>query len=126
MGRHWPRAVSSTRSNCGISAPVRAGSSLVVFSPDGKTLASSGRCNSQVALWDVTTGKQAALLRGYDAYGVRAMTFAPDGKTLVSVGYHDGIKLWDVASGRNVASVKISDRYVPLAQFTPDGERLAT
>ncbi|HKB01327.1 MAG TPA: WD40 repeat domain-containing protein [Gemmataceae bacterium] len=75
-------------------------SPLVVFSSDGKTLASGGQCIHELKLWDVTTGRSTATLKGYDAYGVRALVFTPDGKTLVAMGHHDGLKRWDVATGK--------------------------
>lgn len=78
----------------------QAGAPLVVFSPDGKMLASGGRCISEIRLFEVSTGKNTATLKGYDLYGVRALAFTPNGKTLLSVGYHGGIKKWDVAAGK--------------------------
>src|SRR5262249_44508275 len=41
---------------------------LVVFSSDGKILASGGRCIREIRLWDLTTGKQTATLKGHDEY----------------------------------------------------------
>jgi WD40 repeat protein len=102
------------------------GAPLVVFSPDGKTLASGGRCVRDVRLFDVSIGKHTAVLKGYDAYGVRALAFSADGKTLAAVGYHDGIKLWDVASGKELGTLKgHTDRVTSLA-FSPDGKSLAS
>jgi WD40 repeat protein len=82
----------------------QAGPPRVVFGPDGKTLASGGRCYSDMKLWNVATHKRAANLGGYDAYGIRAMGFTPDGTILASVGYHGGIKRWDVATGKEIAA----------------------
>jgi WD40 repeat protein len=53
------------------------------------------------------------------------MIFAPDGKTLTAVGYHDGIKRWDAATGENTGTWKAAG-YVPVAAFSPDGKTLAT
>src|SRR5262249_52019335 len=64
-------------------------------------------------------------LTGYDAYGVRALAFTSDGKTLAAIGVHDGIKLWDVATGKNTATLK-TDKDPTVAAFTCDGKTLAT
>jgi WD40 repeat protein len=101
------------------------GQTRVVFSPNGKILASGGRCNSEFALWDVTTGKKTASLKGYDAYGVLDMVFAPDGKTLASLGVHDGIKFWNVATGKDLGTLR-AGKHINLARFASDGKTLAT
>jgi WD40 repeat protein len=85
-------------------------SPLVAFSPDGKTLASGGRCISEIRLWNVNTRKQTATLKEYDVYGVIALTFTPDNKILPSLGVHDGIKLWDAATGKSTTMLKAPDR----------------
>ncbi len=77
----------------------------MVFSPDGKTLASGGRCISEIRLWDVAAGKQTTTLPGHDEYGIEALAFSPDGKTLTSVGYFGGIKFWEIATGKNTATL---------------------
>jgi WD40 repeat protein len=100
-------------------------SPMVVFSTDGKTLASGGRCIQGIRLWDVTTAKQTATLEGHDEFGVRALAFAPGGKTLASVGEDGTLKLWDLASGKNTAARQIANR--PLAAaVSPDAKTLAT
>ncbi len=98
---------------------------LVVFSPDGKTLASGGRCISCITLSDVAAGTETANLEGYGLAGVRAMTFTPNSKILVAIGYRGEIKLWDVATGKNTATLKIAESVLSAA-FSPDGKTLAT
>ena len=66
----------------------------IVFSPDGKSLA-SGSCDKTIKLWDLATGKCTATLAGHTE-DVLSVTFSPDGKTLAT-GSEDGtIKLWDL------------------------------
>jgi len=73
----------------------------------------------------VAAGTNTATLKGYDASGIRAAIFSPDGKTLATVGCHDGIKLWEVAGGKNTAARKV-DAHVSSAAFSSDGTTLAT
>jgi WD40 repeat protein len=103
-----------------------AGDPMVVFSPDGKTLASGGRCSGE--LWDVATSKSRVTLKGFEEYGgdwPKTIAFAPDGKTLVSMGAYDGIRFWDVATGKYKAEQKIADK-ANFGAFSPDCKTLAT
>src|SRR5262249_54414031 len=81
--------------------------------PDDKTLASGGVCVRNMELWDVATGKHTATLKGYYSYdfSVLAMSFTPDSKTLASMGREGGIKLWEVATGKErPATLKKADK----------------
>jgi WD40 repeat protein len=86
----------------------------VVFSPDG-TLAATGhsevirpkgegkdkraRLRNELILWKVATGEEIGRLPG----GANAVAFTPDGKRLAVVN-SEGLKVWEVASGREVWS----------------------
>src|SRR5262249_21033527 len=74
--------------------------SAVVFSPDGKTLASSG--NRTIRLWDVSTGRERTALVGHTAK-VNAVCFRGDGQALASAGDDGTIRLWDATTGRETA-----------------------
>jgi WD40 repeat protein len=100
---------------------------VVVFSSDGKLLASAGKapCIPEIRLWDVTACKQIATLEDNDSEDTEAVCFSADGKTLTSVGRRYGIKVWDVATGKNTATRKL-DRINSHPTFSPDGKTLAT
>src|SRR5438093_1353172 len=70
----------------------------VVFSPDGKQLASAS-VDGTVKLWDTTTGQEEHTLHGHAA-GVEGVAFSPDGKRLASASNDQTVKVWDLAEGR--------------------------
>jgi WD40 repeat protein/class 3 adenylate cyclase len=75
----------------------RAGSVTVmnvVFSPDGKTLATSGE-DATIRLFDTeaTAGAQRLVLRGHD-FLVSGLDFSPDGKRLASAAPDGLVRVW--------------------------------
>jgi WD40 repeat protein len=102
---------------------------LLVFSPDGKTLAESGHCTrgSYLRLLDVTDGKLRvrALLESKEI-SWSSLAFSPDGKTLAAGSIFDTL-LWDhleTAEPQQCGVVKAPERPAALA-YTPDSRTLA-
>jgi WD40 repeat protein/predicted Ser/Thr protein kinase len=52
--------------------------------------------------------------------------FAPDGKSLCSVADTGQLKLWDRASGQELAAPQVAAALIHAADFSPDGKFLAT
>src|SRR4051794_29171285 len=57
---------------------------------------------------------------------VCCVTFSPDGKTLASGGDDKTIRLWDVATRKQRASLKGHTDLVWSVAYSPDGEALAS
>ena len=58
---------------------------------------SAGR-DTEVQLWDVTTGTQSKVLQGPE-HPIRTIAASPDGKILAAAGEDTRILLWDAATG---------------------------
>ncbi|MGY5036113.1 nSTAND1 domain-containing NTPase [Streptomyces sp. 900116325] len=92
----------------------------VVFSPDGKTVATAGdddvmRGKVTVRLWDTTTGrKQATLPSVHNA--VWSMAFSRNGQRLVTAGTPSA-QVWDVATVRAEGKPSISDGRLEAVGF---------
>jgi WD40 repeat protein len=54
------------------------------------------------------------------------VAFSPDGKTLASGSDDNTIKLWDVATGKEQATLKGHTAWVASVAFSPDGKTLAS
>jgi WD40 repeat protein len=69
---------------------------VAAFSPDGKTLATGGRPDFAVYVWDAADGRQLARFNGHTGL-VTALAYSADGRTLLS-GSADGTTLvWEVS-----------------------------
>ncbi|MCI0455900.1 MAG: WD40 repeat domain-containing protein [Gemmataceae bacterium] len=98
----------------------------VVFSPDGKLLATGTGDPKEpgtVTLWDVAARQR--LWTHSEKGGVPALAFAPDGKTLALAAYSNVARLLDVATGKVKATFE-HPKEVRGVAFSPDGKRLAT
>ncbi|AFY41327.1 AAA-like domain-containing protein [Nostoc sp. PCC 7107] len=98
--------------------------SSVVFSPDGKTLASAS-VDKTIKLWNRETGKVISTLEGHSDW-VRSVVFSPDGKTLASASVDKTIKLWNRETGKVISTLEGHGDSVISVVFSPDGKTLAS
>jgi WD40 repeat protein len=57
---------------------------------------------------------------------VLSVSWSPDGKTLASGGWDHKIKLWDVAAGKELATLTGHTDEVFAVAWSPDGKTLAS
>ncbi len=100
------------------------GIDMIMFSPDGQTLASKEE--NVIRLWDVRTNKVRHTLAGI---GQRvSFAFSPDSQTIACEVWLDesSIYLWDVDTGEIQRGIPVSDNETAgSVAFSPDGLTLA-
>ena len=121
------RVVDTARGYEIFSKPDRSDEKLVLTA-DGSRLIEGGGYGVPLTLWDV--GDKRAL-RQIDNRVVTSLALGRNDKTLVAIGFDGVIRLWDVASGREVLTlrghtaggrwVSLSKDGTKLASFTSDG-----
>ncbi len=79
--------------------------------------------SAQELKWDSTAKRHAG--------EISSVAWSPDGKTLASGSVDDTVKLWDVASGKSIATLKAEPveyelSHVTSVAWSPDGETLAS
>ncbi len=106
----------------------------VVFSPDGKYVASGGP-DGNIYTWDVESGQEIARLAPvlkndmslYTYYDVLAMAFSADGKYLVSGSMDNTVRIWELETGQEIARPSLSGAEnfsppgAPSVAFSPNG-----
>jgi serine/threonine protein kinase len=100
----------------------------VAYSPDGKILAGKGWLNGYlIKFLDVQSGKLLRTAEHRSEDDPDSVSFSPNGKMLAEMG-GQFIKLWDVATGKELKSIKFRDqKYLGHAiAFGPDGKWLVS
>ncbi|MFM1767606.1 MAG: hypothetical protein RJA22_135 [Verrucomicrobiota bacterium] len=130
VGRHGeiellsPRDLSVLRTLKGHRGAVHA----LVFSADGRTLASGAgepARAGEAKLWQASDGQLLRTLSGHgDA--LNAIALSPDGQTLATGSYDQRIKLWALADGREKLTLSAHHGAIVDLAFRPDGKVLAS
>ncbi len=94
------------------------------YSPNGET-AVLASANEAVVI-DVQSGKEIARLTGEHLYQILDAEFSEDGQRVVTGGQDRRVCVWDVQSGKCVASLVGHSHEVVVAKFSADGKRVVS
>lgn len=97
--------------------------SLVTFSPDGRSILASTYYSNALQLWDADSGALIRSFEGHSSWILSAM-FSPDGQRIVSCGGDDTVRLWDAQNGTLLQTFKGHTRFPYSVAFSPDGRRI--
>jgi WD40 repeat protein/tetratricopeptide (TPR) repeat protein len=103
----------------------------VAVTPDGKYVVSGSHDNT-VRLWELATGKEVRRFTGHEA-AVISVAVAPDGRYIVSgsggvwankdwVKIDNTVRLWELATGKEVRRFTGHEYAVSSVAVTPDGK----
>jgi WD40 repeat protein len=125
LGVATGKSASLREVSLGLRASVQLGAhrgwvKAIVFSPDGKIVATSG--SDGVTLWSAATG--AKIERLHRTANAGKVLFSPDGKTVAVE--ENGVVFRDVATGAETGSVRGPPSGIADFAFSPDGKTLAT
>lgn len=113
--------------------PKDVGGELLAISPDGATVAvgdggpeTLNEVKRSILLFDAATGRRKAEITMVSAKTIQSLAFRPGGRELVTLDDFRNIRLWDVATAKQIASCRF-DKHFRLDQLavSPDGHHIA-
>jgi WD40 repeat protein len=106
------------------SAPLTTGSEVwsLAYSPDGKTLVTSGD-SDYVKLWEVAIRKERTALRGHNKV-VGCVAFSSDGTRWATGSGDTTVVVWDAAKREELFTLKGHSADIAGVAFAPDGKTL--
>ncbi|MCL2700977.1 MAG: hypothetical protein FWE88_04720 [Phycisphaerae bacterium] len=100
------------------------------FSPDGKRVAtvvrSLGLLGRNVRVWNADTGEELFTLKGHDKYLANTAVFSPDGKRILTTADDYTARVWDAATGKELAVMDHPIGPVVRGAFCADSKRVLT
>jgi WD40 repeat protein/serine/threonine protein kinase len=102
----------------------------VVFSPDGRVVASARNGNTPAShaidLWETGSGKRLQTIPCASGVWVYSLAFHPDGRRLTAAHSYEGVVTWDIETGREVGRLVGHAGQVCQVAYSADGRVLAS
>lgn len=96
----------------------------IAWHPSERVLA-LGNDAGDISVYESENLKRIQFLTGHSA-DVRSLHFSPDGRRLASASYDKTVRIWDVATGRELIRLKSPNRSgFEHVCWSPDGQQLA-
>lgn len=105
-------------------AGIAMGPTLLGFTPDGKSILTSGS-DEVLRIWGARTTKELRHMKHPDG-APRAIAFAPDGKTMACVESYKALRIREYPSGRELFPADGHGSGIEEVAIAPDGKTVAT
>jgi RNA polymerase sigma factor (sigma-70 family) len=109
----------------------------IAFSRDSRMLVSGGK-GGTLRLWNLVTGKEERRFTvepplpkektgSPHYYGlVQAVAFSPDSRTIASAALRSPVRIWDVATAKEIRALGDDSLYALSLTYSPDGKTLVS
>ncbi len=96
----------------------------VVWSPDGKLLASASD-DTYVQVFEAATGKRRVIYTGHTKE-VATVAWSPNGRLIASAGQDGTVQIWDAATGKKTLIYKGHSNRVNSVSWSTDGQAIVS